>query len=599
MTEPVLNTAFVVKVDPETGRIPDDLIPTSVNDAAVAAQNAATAAGQARDATVVIRDEAADLVNRARKPKVIDIDAAGDISDDNTAHTKALFGNGEWRVPTSGGGPGGPVGIDDVTGLAEALADRGFLVLGVSDPVPEGTPPNTVIVRSASVVPTPPGSPSGLASSSVTQTSFTFSWSAVAGATGYEWRRDSGSATAVSGLSVNITGRTAGSSNTMQVRAVNGAGVSAWATLVVTTLPTVPVAPGAPSGLAASSVTQTGFTFSWGAVSGATSYEWRRDGGSTTTISGTSAAVSGRPAGSSNSMQVRAVNSAGYSAWSTLVVETLPTAPVAPATPTGLASSAITTTGFRFSWAAVAGATSYQWAVGGGSPTTVTGLFVDRTGLTPNTSYDMEVRAINSAGASDWAVLTVDTLEPTPTEPVTVFGASAPPGTYTAYNDGAGVMAAANAFYVAAAGPAVQVLGVRLWIPAGATGAVLTEQFTALAWEGTFPTTTSVAPTWGSPTRSKAHTATRTAGTWTEVLFDTPLTLNPGGSGGTFVWLGYRFATNQVYVHSASPGATVTPSPDLSTLYLAETGFYRSANSAAGTVPDGPMYGIDIIVEAP
>jgi len=79
---------------------------------------------------------------------------------------------------------------------------------------------------------------------------------------------------------------------------------------------------GAPSGLAASNITQTSATLAWGAVSGATSYnlQWKLASASTwTTVSGltgTSYALSGLTANTAYNYQVQTVCSSGSSSYS-------------------------------------------------------------------------------------------------------------------------------------------------------------------------------------------------------------------------------------------------------------------------------------------
>ncbi|MFE6103497.1 chitinase [Streptomyces laurentii] len=74
-----------------------------------------------------------------------------------------------------------------------------------------------------------------------------------------------------------------------------------------------PSIPGAPAGLTAGTVTASSVSLNWGAVSGATGYKVYRDGALATTVSGTSATVSGLAANTSYQFQVSATNTAGES----------------------------------------------------------------------------------------------------------------------------------------------------------------------------------------------------------------------------------------------------------------------------------------------
>ena len=119
-----------------------------------------------------------------------------------------------------------------------------------------------------------------------TNTSLTLSWTAVAGATGYEveafkdgygyWRYDDGTgqddglvaATVSSGTSHTFTGLTAGTSYTLHVRAKSSSGFSKWSSLSAATQPSPQIAPSTLSATA----TSTSLTLSWDAVAGVTSY---------------------------------------------------------------------------------------------------------------------------------------------------------------------------------------------------------------------------------------------------------------------------------------------------------------------------------------
>jgi Secretion system C-terminal sorting domain/Bacterial pre-peptidase C-terminal domain/Fibronectin type III domain len=122
------------------------------------------------------------------------------------------------------------------------------------------------------------GDPTGLAASSITNTSATAGWTAVSGAVSYDvdyklttsatWTN---AATATTATSVNITGLTQGTVYDWRVRATCSGGSGNYVAAQFTT--TTPAACNAPTGLAASGITASGATVSWAAVSGAANYD--------------------------------------------------------------------------------------------------------------------------------------------------------------------------------------------------------------------------------------------------------------------------------------------------------------------------------------
>jgi len=180
------------------------------------------------------------------------------------------------------------------------------------------------------------------------------------------------------------------------------------------TTTTAATAPAVPTGLSISAINATGATFKWNAVSGATEYQVNVSGGwiTVTGQSTTTHVRTGLKANTSYDYCIRAKNAVGYSAWSaygyfkTTSSSTVTTNPTtAPAVPTGLSISAITTSGATFKWNAVSGATEYQMNVSGGWVTLVGANNTTnvRTGLKANTSYDYCVRAKNAVGYSAWS----------------------------------------------------------------------------------------------------------------------------------------------------------------------------------------------------
>lgn len=116
-----------------------------------------------------------------------------------------------------------------------------------------------------------PTTPTGLAASSVTSTSFTLTWTASSdnvGVAAYEVRRDSTSLGEAASTSRNVTGLTAATTYQMTVRARDAANNwSGWSSAL-----SVPTPPNAPVATAASNVSASGFTANWNVSTGATSY---------------------------------------------------------------------------------------------------------------------------------------------------------------------------------------------------------------------------------------------------------------------------------------------------------------------------------------
>ena len=276
-------------------------------------------------------------------------------------------------------------------------------------------------------------------------TSLTLSWGASSGATSYTYCVvPSGSpacstwTSAGGATSAAITGLSAGTTYTWQVRALNataiiGADSSTWWTFTTAAA----AAPGAfnktsPSNAAAG--TATSLTLSWAASSGATSYTYclvpqGSPACSTWTSAGTatSVAVTGLSAGVTYTWQVRALNATGTTGGNVSTWWTFTTAAGAPGafnkiSPANAASGAATS--LTLSWTASSGAASYTYCVvPQGSPacstwpSAGTATSVAVTGLSPGVTYTWQVRAINSAGttggnASTWWTFTTAAAAP-------------------------------------------------------------------------------------------------------------------------------------------------------------------------------------------
>jgi hypothetical protein len=177
-----------------------------------------------------------------------------------------------------------------------------------------------------------------------------------------------------------------------------------------------------PAGLTASTITTTSATVGWTAVSGATSYDvdYKATSSSTwinaaTATTATSLGLTGLTTGTTYDYRVRTNCASGSSAYSAAQFTTTGTGTCNA--PTGLTSSAVTSTGATVAWSAVSGASSYDvdykpnssstWA---NAVTGTTSTSVNLSGLTSATLYDWRVRTNCSGGNSTYTTAQFTTL---------------------------------------------------------------------------------------------------------------------------------------------------------------------------------------------
>jgi hypothetical protein len=172
------------------------------------------------------------------------------------------------------------------------------------------------------------------------------------------------------------------------------------------------VACGDATGLASSAITNTTATISWNAVANAISYavDYKLNSSGTwtsfaTAQTTTTADLTGLTQGSLYDWRVQATCSAGTGNF--VAAQFTTTAPFVCNAPTGLASSAITSSGATVSWSAVSGAVSYdvdyKLASSGTWTNSITGTTATSrsiTGLTASSLYDWRVRTNCSGGSS-------------------------------------------------------------------------------------------------------------------------------------------------------------------------------------------------------
>lgn len=178
---------------------------------------------------------------------------------------------------------------------------------------------------------------------------------------------------------------------------------------------------GVPTGLNISNITNTTANAAWNTVSGATSYkfEYKKSTDQTwteVTTTNPNYSMTGLTAGTQYNTRVKAVCSSGESTYSAQVNFTTTGGGGGCGTPTNLAVSNITTTTATVTWGAVSGATAYHFqyklaSSGTWQQATVYSTTVNMTNMTPNTTYNVRVRAVcGSTNGSFTATVSFTTL---------------------------------------------------------------------------------------------------------------------------------------------------------------------------------------------
>jgi hypothetical protein len=281
--------------------------------------------------------------------------------------------------------------------------------------------------------------------SAISYTGFTASWEPVVSATGYQIDFSSDNFSTilpgynnhvVTGTSIYITGLTPLTDYQYRVRATGAAPTSPNSNIIqATTLSAVPIA-GSPT-----SISATGFTANWNAVSGVTGYQLDVStdnfstflaGYNSKSIAGINEAISGLTPQTSYQYRVRTViagQPSGNSNTMTVMTGTAGVEP--PSAPLAVTATEIALTSFVANWIAVSGATGYQLDVSednfatfltGYNSKSISGISELISGLTANAMLSFRVRAVNAGGTSaNSNVISVTTL---PNAPVALSASS-------------------------------------------------------------------------------------------------------------------------------------------------------------------------------
>jgi hypothetical protein len=287
---------------------------------------------------------------------------------------------------------------------------------------------------------TAPGLISPSESGSTCDTTPTFDWSTVSGATSYRIQVDDALNFGSPVIDITTSNSNFTPSSALapgiyywRVRAGNGCGDGPWSDARSFTILASPSTPDLISPSDGSSTCDATPTFDWSTVDGATSYQIQVDDGvgfsspviDATTLSSNFTPPSALAPGTYH-WRVRAANGCGDGSWSvvwSVIVAESPSAAPGLISPANSSSTCDTTP--TFDWAWVSGATSYRIQVDDdpsfSSPeieaTSSSSNFTPTSALTPDT-YHWRVRADNACGDGPWsAAWSVTIVEPPSTAP--------------------------------------------------------------------------------------------------------------------------------------------------------------------------------------
>ena len=168
----------------------------------------------------------------------------------------------------------------------------------------------------------------------------------------------------------------------------------------------------APTNLSANNITETSAEITWNGT--ASTYEFKLNGGEAETLTTTTKTLTGLTANTAYTVEVRSICEDQTSDWVTTNFTTLEeiVTPEPCDAPTALAASNITQTSADITWNGTA--STYEFKLNGGTAETLTTTTKALTGLTANTAYTVEVRAVCEDAESDWVTTTFTTLEEIP-----------------------------------------------------------------------------------------------------------------------------------------------------------------------------------------
>lgn len=269
----------------------------------------------------------------------------------------------------------------------------------------------------------------------------------------------------------------------------------------------------------------------------------------------------------------------------------------------GLFPTALTDAGLNFT---SGGGTTYAYtASSDGKSFCLASSQAGRTYFVSDTSSSPQKGICNGAvgviGTGDVAVDGPSTSGPAAT--YSIYNGQTPSGTISVESDGGGSLKVGNRFYTNE-NAGIKVKGLRVYNPTVSSGPFLALGITAYAYVndytgGQVNGSTTLA---GTPVATKTFSGTRTAGTWTDILFTTPFTLPKiAPSAGTndllTLLVQYSGGNHYVYVNpSPNSGNEVNSTIRPGTFLAESSGLGREVNSISGGSGSN-YYGIDILFE--
>jgi subtilisin family serine protease len=296
------------------------------------------------------------------------------------------------------------------TGLEE-YSSHTLRILAIDQANNRSEMSNGLVVRTLDV--TAPTAPTNLVTSNVTANGFVLSWNAAqdnVAVAGYRIYFNGTLEQTVSAavLQAEFTGLVSGMSYTIQLSAYDQTGNESTLSQSVSVQLLDNVTPTAPSNLAATNITTTGFRVSW-AVStdnvAVTGYNVYRNGAYVASVTSPAYTFTGLVAGTTYNITVLAYDASRNRSTlsSALSVMTTPLVTVdtqAPTRPANLVSSNLTSNGFKVTWTASTDnvkVTGYNVYRNGTYVASVTSPAYTFSGLAANTTYQITVLAYDAA----------------------------------------------------------------------------------------------------------------------------------------------------------------------------------------------------------